>query len=139
MFENNPVRCGRDGWRAGQPWFLLSAGEQEKSGQFTPDKLFCDRSASESPPEADAQEITAGAGAADRLVLYYHTDYNSCFTTPALGFKECWGGPAPVLKCGQSSTGTRVVGASLAQLPGHQGTRRLPVSQLEDIGWVSAG
>lgn len=88
----------------------------------------------------DAQEITAGAGAADRLVLYYHTDHNSCFTTPAVGFKERSGGPAPVsVECGQGSTGTGVAGPSLAQLPGHRGTHSLPVAQPEDICRVSAG
>lgn len=69
-----------------------------------------------------------GDGAADRPVLYYNTNHHSCFTTPVVGFKECLGGPAPVLvQSGQSSAGTGEVGTSPAR--GSQGTHSLPVSQ----------
>lgn len=79
---------------------------------------------------ADAQQIIVADGAADRPVLYYHTNHKSCFTTPVVGFKECLGGPAPVLtQHGQSSAGTGAAGASPARLPGHRGTRSLPVTQ----------
>lgn len=135
LFKNNAVQCGRDGQRAGELWFLSWSGEeQEKScsvSQFIPDKLFCDSSsAGESLLVADAQEVIAGDGAADRLVLDYYTNHNSCFTTPLVGFKACSGGPAPVLvQRRQSSTGAGAEGPSPAPAPwasGHPQPPRLP-------------
>lgn len=87
---------------------------------------------------ADDQEIIAGDGAADRLVLYYYTNHKSCFTTPVVGFKECLGGPAPVLiQRRQSTTGTGATGASPARAPWASGHPQSP--RREDICRVSAG
>lgn len=79
------------------------------------------------PPVGDAQEIIAGDGAADKPVLYYNTNHNSCFTTPVVGFKECLGDPAPVLvQRWQSSSGTGVAEALPAWAPGALGHPQPP-------------
>lgn len=123
LLKNNPVQHGRGRQRAGTaavPLIIRRGARKILLCQSArPDKLLCDSSsAGESPPVADAGEITAGEGAADRPVFYYNTNQNSCFTTPDVGFKQRLGGPAPVfVRRGQSGTGTGAAGASPAWVP----------------------
>jgi len=83
---------------------------------------------------ADAQEIIVGDGVADRPVLYYSTNHNSCFTTSVVGFKECLGSPVPVLvQRGQSS---RHRGSGSIASPGSLGVgapAASPRPRLEDL------
>lgn len=112
--DNNPAQRGRAGQRAGWQRILLSSGGAGKISPFTSDKLFGDSSpAGESPPVQIPGEITAGDGAADRPVLYYNTNHNSCFTTPLVGFKEGRAGPAPV----RARRGHSAQAAGASQLP----------------------